>query len=290
MATATKPLPPHGTISRHKYHKCKCDTCFEAYRTYQRARHRKQGYGTWQPFIDAEPTRQHLIALHDAGIGYTLVAEHLGLPKTTITRFIYSLGSSHPRKKRTRPDIAERILALTVADLTPGMVDATGARRRIQALTAEGWPLSSLGPHIGTHPARVGQIANQQYIYRSTRKAVADCYDKLRHQRPEDHGVRPSSALRARNRAKREGWPDPLWWEDMGHIDDPDFDPAEAEAELNRDELAALRRAEIEHLAGFGCTPEEIHQRLNGPALSTIRAIVRELRTGQQRQRNKAAA
>jgi AraC-like DNA-binding protein len=73
----------------------------------------------------------------------------------------------------------------------------------------------------------------------------------------------PGSALKTRNKARREGWPDPLWWEDMGHIDDPDFDPAAAvERELNRDELAALRRQEIAHLAAFGIPEHEIAQRL----------------------------
>lgn len=291
MTTTAKPLPPHGTLSRHKHYKCRCETCFEGYRTYQRARHRKQGYGTWQPFIDAEPVRQHLLALKAAGIGYTLVADHLGVTKTTITRFIYDLSASQPRKKRTRPDIANRILAITAADITPGMVDATGTRRRIQALAALGWPMRSLGPHTGMHPAQVGRIANQKYVYRPTQQAVADCYEKLRDLRPEDHGILPGSALKTRNKARREGWKDPLWWEDMGHIDDPDFDPAAVEREPNRDELAALRRADIEHLARFGCNPEEIHRRLDEEvALSTVRAIVREVRTGQRRDRLTTAA
>lgn len=265
---ATKTLPPHGTLSRAKYHKCKCTECLERCRLYQRSRYRKQGYGTWQPLIDAAPVRQHLLKLNAAGLSYAVIAKRLGCSTANVTRFIYDLGPSHPRRKRTRPELAARILAITVTDLTPGLIDATGAARRIQALAANGWPLRSLGPHIGVNPASVGRIAYQQYVFRDTVKAVADCYEKLRDQRPEDHGIDPGSALKTRNRARREGWPDPLWWDDMGHIDDPDFDPAEAERELNRDELnrdelAAYRRKEIAHLASYGIPEHEIAARLD---------------------------
>lgn len=286
MTTATKPIPDHGTLSRAKYHKCKCPACLERCRTYQRSRHRKQGYGTWQPLIDAEPVRQHLLNLNAAGMSYKVIAAQLGRSTACVTRFIYDLSPTQPRKKRTRPELAAEILAVTASDLTPGMIDATGARRRIQALAANGWPLISLGPHIGVSPATVGRIARQRYVFRPTARAVAECYEQLRGQRPEDHGITAGSVLKTRNRAVREGWRDPVWWDDMGHIDDPDFDPAAAEKPLGRDELAALRRAEIAHLAAFGCSPEHIHKRLGEEvALSTVRAIVAELRTGQKRYR-----
>ena len=285
MTTATKPLPDHGTLSRHKYHKCKCQKCVDNYRAYQRSRHRKQAYGTWQPYVDAEPIRQHLLKLREQGIAFTRVAEIAGLHPPTVGAFLYRLGPNRPPKKRATPEIAAKILAVTAETATPGIVDATPTRRRPQALAANGWPLKSLGPHIGVNPATVPRLVVQARVYRNTAAAVAVAYDKLAGQDPADHGVAAAAIERTRRRAAREGWHDPLWWEDIGHLEDPGFDPDSVER-LSRNELADLRRAEIEHLDAFGCTPEEIHKRLDEEiGISTIRAIVRELHTGQKRHR-----
>ncbi|SHL73576.1 hypothetical protein [Streptomyces yunnanensis] len=289
--TATKTLPPHGTLSRHKYHGCKCATCYEGYRTYQRSRHRKQGYGTWQPYVDAEPIRQHLLKLREQGIGFTRVAELAGLYPATVGGFLYDLGNNRPRKVKARPEIAARILAVTADTTQPWRMDATGTRRRLQALAANGWPFKSLGPHIGVHPATVARLLHQDHVYASTATAVADTYQSLAEDQPEQHGVTPGMARRARNHAEREGWRTPQWWEDMGDIDDPDFDPDKADAAPTFLERAALRREEIIHLAWSGNDPDHIHARLNEEvSISTVRAIVREWQTGQKRDRRVAAA
>ncbi|MFD8919409.1 hypothetical protein ACFV0Y_16520 [Streptomyces sp. NPDC059569] len=286
--TTTRPLPDHGTLSRHKYHGCKCDTCVENYRAYQRSRHRKQGYGTWQPLIDAGPVRQHLLALNAAGFSWPVIAERVGCRASNINSFIYD-KAQRPARKRVTPELAARILAVTAADLTPGTIDATGTTRRLQALASVGWPLRSLGPHIGIAEASVGRIRHQKWVFRPTAAAVAETYDQLRDERPEDHGVPAWVALKTRRWAARQQWRDPLWWDDMGHIDDPAFDPEVAEAELNRDQLAAHRRAEVEHLAGFGLPDRDIAARL-GMNEQYVHALIRELRTGQRRDRTGLAA
>ncbi|MFF2852615.1 hypothetical protein ACFVT5_40940 [Streptomyces sp. NPDC058001] len=291
MPTAAKPLPPHGTLSRHKYHKCKCHECVDNYRAYQRNRHRKQGYGTWQPLVDAEPIRQHLLRLREQGIAFTRVAEIAGLHPPTVGAFLYGLGPKRPRKKRATPEIAAKILAVTAETATPNIVNSTGTRRRIQALAVNGWPMKALGPHIGVNPATVCRLALQARVFRATAEAVAACYLKLAGENPEAHGISASVAERSRRHAAREGWHDPLWWEDMGRIDDPDFDPAAADREPGARELAALRREEIEHLAWCGHTPEQIRARLdNEVSISTVRQIVHEWRTGEKRQRKQVAA
>lgn len=291
MTTAAKPLPPHGTLSRHKYHGCKCDTCREAYRAYQRSRYRKQGYGTWQPLVDAEPIRQHLLHLKAHGISYIQVAEIAGLYPPTVGGFLYALNADRPIKKRATPEIAAAILAVTVEQGTPRIVDSTGTRRRLQALARLGWPMKTLGPYIGVNPATVNRLTLQAQVAATSAQAVERCYDQLRNERPEDHGVAPGVARKIRNRAAREGWRDPQWWEDYGHIDDPTFDPATVDRVLNFHERAKLRREEIEHLAWCGHQPEQIVERLNGEvSISTVRQIVQEWRTGQKRDRKQVAA
>lgn len=289
MTTAARTLPVHGTLSRRKYHGCTCEPCVENYREYSRLRHRKKGYGTWQPYVDAEPIREHLIALHATGLSYAVIAERIGHNTATVTGFIYDLGPKRSRKKRATPELAAKILAVAAGDLTPGMIDATGTGRRIRALAAIGWPTRPLAPHIGIATASVGRLANQKYVFRATATAVASAYEDLRHKRPEDHDILPWVALKTRNWAAHHNWRDPQWWDDMGHIDDPTFDPDAAEKPLGRNELAAVRRAEVAHLDAFNLSDDEIADRL-GMAVSTVKGIVLELRRGERRDRKQAAA
>lgn len=291
MTTAVRPLPDHGTLSRYKYRGCRCDTCRTNYTAYQRTRYRKQAYGTWQPYVDAEPVRQHLLALNAAGLSYQVIAERLGRHTPTITAYVYDQGPKRHRRQRATPELAAAILALQPGDVPPGMIDATGTIRRIQALAAQGWPLRTISAHVGVASPTIGRIIGQRWVFRPTAYSVNRTYDALRDAKPEDHGVTPGAARKTRHLAQRRNWHDPLWWEDMGHIDDPHFDPATVERELKRDELAALRRDEIIHLTRYGYTPESIHQRLNEEiSLSAIRNIVVEHRNGKKRDRTKQVA
>ncbi len=291
MTTAIREAPHHRNLTCVKEYNCHRPECMARSRAYQRSRHRRMGYGTWEPFVDAEPIRQHLIMLRENGISSAQVAQAAGLYTATVNGFLYALNSSRPRKKRATREIAEKILAVTVDQGIPHFSDATGTRRRLQALARIGWPMKALGPHIGVNPATVNRLTLQSQVYGATAKAVEQAYGELKNQRPEEHGVAPGLTVRARNRAEHEGWPDPQWWEDYGHIDDPDFDPASADRALRRGELAELRREEIEHLAWCGHEPDEILARLNNEvSISTVRQIVQDWRTGQKRQRKAVAA
>lgn len=254
----TRRIADHGTLSRYKYHRCRCDLCRACHRDYQRTRYRRKGYGTWQPLVDAEPIRQHLLALRAQGIAATRVAEACGLHGPTVTGFLYG-SSTNPRKERASREIAARILAVTADQVVPGRVPAVGTARRIQALAATGWPMKTLGPHIGVHPATVARLTRQDVVYATTATAVAGVYDRLGSARPEDHGVSPTAVARAKRQAQRVGWPDPTWWEDYGHIDDPGFDPATAE----RGETGGnWVYAEVAYLASCGTSVHEIATRL----------------------------
>src|SRR5690606_7931686 len=88
---------------------------------------------------------------------------------------------------------------------------------------------------------------------------------------------------------RTKGWHGPLAWDD---IDDPNAQPEAAqpdELELKRNDRASVRRAEIEHLAAFNVSNHEIAARLN-VAVSTVNAILLELRTGRPRHRKEPAA
>jgi len=287
--TTVRPIADHGTLSRYKHHGCRCETCCAGYRAYQRTTRRRRGYGTWQPFVGAEPVRQHIIALHNAGMSYASIAKAAGLYEATVTGFIYALSAKDPRKEKATPDIANSILAVTPDPMLSGWIDATGTRRRIQALAAHGWPMPSLADPIGINTCSVNRITRQVRVFTSTARAVLDVYNTHSAASPQEHGIPLWKSDRARREAQAKGWPDPLWWEDMGHIDDPNFDPANAEAAASRNDVAALRRAEIEHLASYGYEAEDIAARV-GMHVKSTRVILAELRTGQRRDRSKAAA
>lgn len=289
MTTATKPLPDHGTLSRRKYHRCQCDKCRKADADYQRLRYRKQGYGTWQPLIDAGPVREHLAMLRQHGISYIRAAKLAGLYAPTVGRLLYTVGG-RPPVKRVRPETAAAILAVQPTGDARLMTDATGTIRRIQALGAHGWPLRPLGSRLGLHECTPGRLFAQATVYTTTATVIAAGYEELKDPRPEDRGITAGSAAKARNRAASLGWRDPGYWEDMGHIDDPAFYPETAEQPLAGRELAAVRREEIVHLASYGVTPADILTRLGAEvSLGHIQGIVRELRTGRKRDRTTAA-
>lgn len=291
MSATDRQPPHHNNLTCVKEYNCHRPECMERSRAYQRLRYRRRGYGTWDPFVDAEPIRQHLLNLKADGISCAQVAEVAGLYTATVSGFLYDLNASRPRKKRATREIAEKILAVTVEQCTPHVVDATGTRRRLQALARLGWPMKTLGPRIGVNPATVNRLALQDNVYAKSAAAVADAYEDLRHQSPEDHGVIPGVARKIRNWAANEGWRDPQWWEDYGRIDDPAFDPDAADRELNFHERAELRREEIIHLAWSGHEPEHILARLdNEVSISTVRQIVNEWRSGEKRQRKQVAA
>lgn len=87
----------------------------------------------------------------------------------------------------------------------------------------------------------------------------------------------PGTSEESRQRAMSRGWRDPQWWEDYGHIDDPAFDPDQAERALDRREQAALRRAEIEHLAAFNVHETEIAHRL-GMDATYVHDLIRDMK------------
>lgn len=288
MTTAVRTPPEHGTLSRYKYHKCRCSACTDRNRTYQRNARRQQAYGRWQPYTDAEPVRQHLRTLMAAGISFYRVADMIDTDYANLTGILYAKGGKQPRRK-IRTETATLILAISPdTHVTPQRVDATGTRRRLQALVVMGWPQLRLSRLLGRNGGgTLHGLLTAEYVYSTTAQAVTQLYGRLHAADPETHGVSATSAMRARAYSRRNGWHGPLAWDD--NIDDPAAQPDTTEVpdpELKRDELAALRREEIWLLATAGESNDEIARRL-GLATSTVQGIRLELRRGARRDRTK---
>ncbi len=129
---------------------------------------------------------------------------------------------------------------------SPLSVDATGTRRRLQALAAVGWSLAEQSRRLGWHESTAHRVASRQWVWVETAEKVRGLYDEL--------AMTPGTNRRARNDAARKGWPPPLAWSDE-EIDDPDATPAVPVDDGGLDELA------VEHVID-GAT-----MRLTGPEL-----------------------
>lgn len=280
----TEDIPAHGTLRRamgnrrNKWRRCPCPPCRTAERRYTKRRKYLADRGT-PLLVDATPTIDHVQRLRAAGDAFTLIAARHNIPRKTLQSLLAGIP------QRVHRTTEQAILAITPGTcLDPyASVPATGTIRRIQALMAAGHSLNAIKAAASIQHATASLLVNAAAT--TIRRNVADRVDRAYIQLAPTRGT----SVRSLNRATREGWHDPLWWDDWDRIDDPAFDPATAERELSRDELGALRRHEIQHLMAACCTADQIAERLD-MAVTTVRAIMAELATGTRRDRSGAAA
>lgn len=243
---------------------CRCERCAKANRDAESERRRLTAYGRWQPYIDAGPAREHLRALSASGIGWKQAARLSGVSTGAVSKILYGGPGGRPPSRRVRPATAAAILSVVpspakLADSS--RVDATGTRRRVQALVAAGWSQSKISARLGMDRANFGAVMRQDQVTASTARAVAALYGELWDKGPPEQGHRDKiAASRARRYSAERGWPPPAAWDD--DIDDPMAVPAPdwdaPPALLNRLEIAAEGR----HLLGFGASLEEAARRL----------------------------
>lgn len=218
---------PHG-YARYKLDGCRCYTCGWAGAAYRDAREQAIRRGTWQPFVDATPAREHLHQLVLAGIGSRGIATLAGLDRKTI-RALLNGRTDHgtPPPTQIRPATAAAILNVELTlDVLPGhlLVDATGTVRRLQALVRRGWPKARIAAQLGMTLSNFISLLDRDRVTAATARAVAELYPRLENTDPIAHGVMPGTALRTANTARYLHWALPAAW-DEDTIDDPDAHP-----------------------------------------------------------------
>jgi transcriptional regulator with XRE-family HTH domain len=225
MTTVDRQPPHHNTLTCYANYRCRRPECVERKNAWARTRDRGLRAGTWQPLQDAAPVRVHLRKLLDAGLTQQRVADLAGVPHQSIADLIQGRGTRGVRHRTTR-EWAAKILAIDPTQACPARVDATGSRRRIQALVTAGWPLLHIGRQMGLNPQRPEQIIRQERVYATTRDTITDGYERLSAMRPERNGVPKDKARLSRNLGKANRWPTISYWADrMDVIDDPHFEP-----------------------------------------------------------------
>jgi hypothetical protein len=271
----------HGTRKRYAAG-CHCTPCTRANREAENHRNRMIAYGTWQPYVDAGPARQHVRLLAEHGVGWKRAANLAGISTGAMSKLMYGGPGNRPPSRRIRPQTAAAILAVRpdLASLgSRSHVDATGTRRRLRALVATGWSKSKLAVRLGMLPANFTDVMTRERVTAATARAVRELYDELWDTPPAEDGHREKiSASRARNYARAHGWAPPLAWDDDA-LDDPDAGPAEG-WQRTRDGLRGARLAEeAAEMAGLGVSLPLAADRLGVRLESLERAIQRARRT-----------
>ncbi|QLY33285.1 hypothetical protein H0264_14535 [Nocardia huaxiensis] len=228
---------------------------------YDRHRYRQIAYNRWNPRTSADIARTHLQRLQTAGISPHQVAQMAGLGHATVARI------THPEWERISTEVETAILGIEVPDraadvLAPtALVPVLGARRRVQALIAHGYPQRTLADSLGVHAgsrtmsALVGRSHSGGGISKSItaerERAVRALFDRLQ--------MTPGPSDRARAYGRQRGWPLPFEW-DEDTIDQPDGTPVRARwtPASSREE----RREQVRALTGLGLPASQIADRL----------------------------
>ena len=226
-----------------------------AVNAYERHRYQRKQAGTWAPFTDTGPVRDHVGQLREAGMTSEQIAGASGISVSTLTRLF--------KVTRLSAAAAEAILAVRPPE-QPAV--APDPARQLQALVADGWTFEQLATAAGLNDRTVWQAVHGYTTpSRRTAAAVDELYESLRLEDPGDD----TAAVRSRLRAERNGWAaitgpagltpqqlvDQVAVDRAVHGDQVPLQPAE--------QLAALRR-----LAGHH-SDDEISRRL-GVATRTV--------------------
>jgi len=137
-----------------------------------------------------------------------------------------TLDTAANRRANISVRTEQRILAVPVPAgpqrvVSVATVPPHGTRRRLQALIHAGWPPITLAAEIGIHPNQLYRLLHQQHdaVAVRTEAAVTRGFRRLWDQQPEEHGVRPISARRARLLAARHNFAPALAWDDIDAAD-----------------------------------------------------------------------
>lgn len=206
---------PHGIRSTYVAGGCRCAPCCAANTRYAKWR---ELHGT--VLVDAAPARDHIAVLRAAGVGRREIARRSGVGVTVVNR-LAGVDRNKPAA-RVRPETLAAILSVTIDDRAPGSVlDATGTRRRLQALVAIGWTQTELANRTGILLSTVNALANGRWgkVQHATHLQVCRVFEEL--------SGTPGPSTRSRLMATRRAWAPPLAWDD-DTIDDPTADPVGA--------------------------------------------------------------
>jgi hypothetical protein len=270
----------HGDARRYR-RGCRCNLCKAgANRSNIKNRYLRQtGRATMRP---ADRAADHLLLLRAAGLDDKEIRKQTRICPDVMYRILRREGVIHARTEAriTSVPIPEKPGTSSNRAYIPGH----GTIRRLRALVAAGWFQAELARRLGKDKENLKQIIDRSeggQVAQYVADEVRALYAELHNQKPEEHGLPSRYTERARKTAAARGWAPPEYW-DEDDLDNHDFKPATSEEELSKNQLGALRRAEIEHLITFNLSHADIAARL-GMSENYVRDIAREITTGVRR-------
>lgn len=229
-------------------------------RCYERERSRLHAYGRWESsYVDAQPVRDHIQALRDAGIGNKRLRELTGVSHNTIQVIMTGRperGTGPSRKVLRRT--ADKILGVPVPEVdfqfvaAGRVVRAIGATRRLQALVANGYSQREVCRRLGwTWEGNSTDLflGRAEHMTAGRARQVAELFSQLQ--------MVPGTNSRARTRARANGWLPPLAW-DEDRIDDPTCTPEV----VDRPKTAEDVFSDFEYLLSMGVGVEDASRRV----------------------------
>lgn len=157
------------------------------------------------------PVVEHINRLRDLGWTLAQIAEEAGVGAT--------VPQATLAKKRARVLVSTYRGIMSIPLARRGSmrgVDATGTRRRVQALMRIGWPSREVAARVGTNPhALLVRLSDERVSYAFAHR-IADLYEEL--------ARTPGPSRHARTLAAHLGYPAPASWDD-GQIDNPRAKP-----------------------------------------------------------------
>ncbi|WP_131814940.1 hypothetical protein [Mycolicibacterium porcinum] len=189
-------------------------------------RDRQVAYGRWEVvYVDATPTREHIQTLRDFGFGFRRISDLSGVSHEILRGIAVGRGG-YPPNRRVHRRNEQRILSVPLPPMREAYklmapaakVDITGTRRRLRALMAIGYKQYELCDLISDSKLgnRILWTDRPQRTYAYIAARVVEVFDELQ--------LVPGPSQRARNYAAKQGWHQPLAW-DEDTIDDPDAEP-----------------------------------------------------------------
>ncbi|GAA1645579.1 hypothetical protein GCM10009764_78970 [Nocardia ninae] len=194
-----------------------CGACYE------RTRQRNKAYGRWEPDrAPAEPVREHVARLGEAGLSQRRLVELAGLHRSVLGHLLHGGTDSAPPQWVSHTT-AQRILAVPVPESAVevaadrALVASVGAQRRLRALVADGWPQAALARDLGMTRTNLGPLMHTDRPITARRhREVAELFTRRQ--------LTPGPSQRARDYGRAHGWARSWQW-DEDAIDDPKSRP-----------------------------------------------------------------
>lgn len=218
---------PHDLATCWGEHGCRCARCQHLRRMdRQRRRNRLRAYGRDDeirpPRVAAAPVRDHLVKLMAVGLGLDRISEAAQVSRSAVMDVHYGARDARRRDiavREVRASYAQRLLAVTPADVVAPLVPSTGTVRRLRALVAIGYTESFLSSRLGMQVGNFNNLilGERERVTAATFGATSRLFSELWAVPASGRGVKGARTL-----ARKRRWVGPLAWDD---IDDPDERP-----------------------------------------------------------------